>query len=336
MRSFDSLLERIEIVKTFTLSRIYYVASVLPLSKTLCKRIETIIGRFLWASSGKVLKVAIDELKLPLTRGGLNLTCIYAMSRSLRLSSLVRLLKSDDRKSAEHVWFWIGEILVDFLPNMHGQHARRVPSFYDNLAQLFIEARLEETFTPLNWTIISNRMIYRDYVRKFKDVRVSLDSKAWKRLFSSGLTSSTLESMYLLMHNKLPLVERLFRIRLANDPYCSVCLNFLGVPVISDRHHFFCLCQQVSELWTSVKQLLNEILNESYGDLELLLLSFNSEVFEKEAVWLISTYVYELWRVFVNTGFLPCKEQMFGFLKFKFKVDQLGSRSKLRDIPGLS
>ena len=101
------------------------------------------------------------------------------MSRSLRLSSLLRLLKSDDRKSTEHVWYWIGEILVDFLPNMHGQHARRVPSFYDNLAQLFIEARLEETFTPLNWTIISNRMIYRDYVRKFKDVRVSLDSKAW-------------------------------------------------------------------------------------------------------------------------------------------------------------
>ena len=89
------------------------------------------------------------------------------MSRSLRLSSLLRLLKSEDRKSTEHIWLWIGEILVDFLPNMQGQQARKVPSFYDTLTQLFTEAQLEETFTTLNWKLVSNRMIYRDYVRAF-------------------------------------------------------------------------------------------------------------------------------------------------------------------------
>ena len=47
----------------FFLSRVYYVASILPINKTMVNKFEKQIGKFLWTSSGKVLRVSIDELK---------------------------------------------------------------------------------------------------------------------------------------------------------------------------------------------------------------------------------------------------------------------------------
>ena len=135
-RTLDSLMQRVEIVRLFALSRIYYIASVLPLSKTIAGKIDRIIGKFIW--SGKILRVSNNDMKLPLLGGGLNLTSVFSMANTLRLSSLLRLVKSEVLKSIGHFWFWIGECMVDFLPNLTpGQHAKSVPAFFESLALLF-------------------------------------------------------------------------------------------------------------------------------------------------------------------------------------------------------
>ena len=55
---------------------------------------------------------------------------------------------------------------------------------------------------------------------------------------------------------------------------------------------------------------------------------------ETEIVWLVSTYVSELWRQ-MKLGSAPSKDQMFGFLRFKYKADRMGSRLPLGLIPEL-
>ena len=77
MRNLPSLIQKIDVVKIFALSRVYYIASVLPLSKTMSRKFEKTIGKFIWASSGQVLKVALHDLKLPFNRGGLKLPCVF-------------------------------------------------------------------------------------------------------------------------------------------------------------------------------------------------------------------------------------------------------------------
>ena len=120
---------------------------------------------------------------------------------------------------------------------------------------------------------------------------------------------------------------------MSNDPYCSTCLDHLGIAVICDTQHFFCVCPGVSEVWSEMKSLLQILLKPITNDFELLSFNFSGES-EKETVWLIKNYVYEIWRVFSSKGSYPSKEQMFGYLRFKFKTEQLGSRARLH-IPGL-
>ena len=54
----ETLIQRVEVVKVFALSRIYYAASVLPLPKMYAKKIEQVIGKFIWTFSGNVLRVS--------------------------------------------------------------------------------------------------------------------------------------------------------------------------------------------------------------------------------------------------------------------------------------
>ena len=57
------------------------------------------------SSSGKVLRVAIDEIKNKnsIDKGGLGLRCIATMNNSLLLSQLMRLLKSNNQQALKHV-----------------------------------------------------------------------------------------------------------------------------------------------------------------------------------------------------------------------------------------
>ena len=49
-RILDTLAQRVEVVKLFALSRIYYVASILPIPKNIVTKIEQAVGIFIWSS----------------------------------------------------------------------------------------------------------------------------------------------------------------------------------------------------------------------------------------------------------------------------------------------
>ena len=57
-RVLETIFQRVEVIKTFALSRIFYLASILPMPSTTVKNIEKVIGRFLWVSSGKGFRVS--------------------------------------------------------------------------------------------------------------------------------------------------------------------------------------------------------------------------------------------------------------------------------------
>ena len=46
-RVLETLLQRVEVIGTFALSRVYYVASILPMNKTMVNKFEKEIGKFL-------------------------------------------------------------------------------------------------------------------------------------------------------------------------------------------------------------------------------------------------------------------------------------------------
>ena len=82
-RSLDTLSQRVEVVKLIAIFRIYYLASILPLTKTFISKVNRVIVKFLWSSSGRILRVSLDELRLAPEKGGLGLNCMTSMGKSI-------------------------------------------------------------------------------------------------------------------------------------------------------------------------------------------------------------------------------------------------------------
>ena len=98
------------------------MASVLPMKPVVLNKFEKLNGKYLWDFSGNILRVAISEMKNKKLEGGLNLPCLASMADALLLSQFVRLIRSGDKKTLEHVHYWLGNILEMLVPDIvHGQ-----------------------------------------------------------------------------------------------------------------------------------------------------------------------------------------------------------------------
>ena len=148
-------------------------------------------------------------------------------------------------------------------------------------------------------------------------------STAWKRLHSPGVDSKARDVLFLLLHNKLPVKERLFRIGLKHDPYCFKCAG----AEINDIEHFFCTCEAVRNTWSWVKSEVVQLghMGAVVDDWGLVNLLFPKSSCESEIVWLVSSYVLYVWEM-VHVKKVEVKlDKFFGYLTFKYKMHQANS-----------
>ena len=141
----------------------------------------------------------------------------------------------------------------------------------------------------------------------------------WSRLKSLELNMKVQETNFLLVHDKLPVKERLYRIGVATDPYCDSC----DTAMFDDTQHYFAQCGQVNILWRWVRAVLHLIMGaqgDVITDKELLKFSWASSKFDREAVWLISSFIWFRWRKFESDGSSTINgRELFGFMRFKYK-----------------
>ena len=302
---------------------------------------KKLFASFIWSSLGKILLVSLDDIKLPYSKGGLSLTCIHTMSNSLQLSNVLKLLKNGDDKAFGHIWFWISECIADFFPGKSViQQGSKVPGYFLSLALLVTDARLTGIISETNWRLVNNKLIYRKHpnwlipVKIERDIGISLDN-SWANLNKIPYGSRRHEITYLLVHNKLPTKERLFHIGIEQEPYCSYCLDELGMAMVSDLQHFFCCCGRVASIWNGIKTCLENLLHVPslpLKDLDLISLNFSHQSNAREIIWLISWYVSEIWYMSrgKNSEHLS-RGKFFGFLQFKYKNDF--KKGLVGDIP---
>ena len=214
-RSLETVQQRVEVLKVFGLSRVYYVASILPMRKYHIKKFESIMGNFIWR--GRILRIALDELKNDFSMGGLKLPCLDIMNRALLTSQCIRLLRSDDSKSINHVDFWMGSLLQNVFQDIgHAMEASTTPEYFSILADNLADIMMSGLLTTETVGRITNRMIYRS-MASFPAPKIVIESNmsyalTWRRLHDSCLTKDETDCLFLLIHNKLTVPERLFRV----------------------------------------------------------------------------------------------------------------------------
>ena len=156
------------------------------------------------------------------------------------------------------------------------------------------------------------------------------DSTAWRRLHSPVVDCKTRDVMFLLLHNKLPVKERLFRIGLRHDPYCLKCDG----AEVSDIVHFFCSCEAVHNTWSWLKRQVVQWGQMGAGveDWEILNLFYVSSCHDAEIVWLVSSYVLFVWEMLQVKKLEVKLDKFFGFLTFKYKMHQTTSQHQLKNL----
>ena len=114
----------------------------------------------------------------------------------------------------------------------------------------------------------------------------------WRRLGSHVTCSAVRDVFFLLIHKKLPVRERLFRIGFNVCPYCRACTG----GIFCDIAHYY---SGMAPVWGWVRARLIDILvrgSAQCSDWELVNLLFPGSAGENEAVWLVGTYVAWVWK----------------------------------------
>ena len=140
-------------------------------------------------------------------------------------------------------------------------------------------------------------------------------SRIWKRLkILSQSFSDIHEVTFLMVHNKLPVRERLFRIQLSPDPYCQSCPN----AEIQDVDHFFVTCDRVKVYWNWMRNLCRKTLCVNHIEDEMLLkLQWSSSSKDRDISWLVSHYIFIIWDMLFTRKLSRIGDrEFFGFLKF--------------------
>ena len=209
---------------------------------------------------------------------------------------------------------------------------------FNLVAELVVEAKLLKHINIEVWQVLTNKLVYAGFAKDFAKTKVEREAMqpmdlVWSRLSSLKINMQVQETSFLLVHNKLPVKERIYRIGLARDPYCDFC----DTAVFEDTQHYFARCGQVITLWRWVRAVLHLIMGaqaDQITDKDLLNFSWASSKSDREVVWLISCYVWFRWNSFESNGSNTVnRRELFGFMRFKYR--EALQKSLLSPIPGL-
>ena len=110
-RHLETLSQRVEVAKTFALSKLYYVAQVLPLPDKCRRKISSSLSKFIFR--GRHERLQLDELENSYEDGGLGLTNIAVKADALLLKQMCRILNQPEEDSFRLLGYWLGEFVRD-------------------------------------------------------------------------------------------------------------------------------------------------------------------------------------------------------------------------------
>ncbi|MBM3938954.1 MAG: reverse transcriptase family protein, partial [Sphingomonadales bacterium] len=268
------LTQRIQILHTYAMSKLWYMAQILPLPKVFCTRIRRAASDFLWR--GRLERLAWPELAAPKQGGGLAVACVETRARSLFAKQAFHRLASGGRP-ARHLSYWLGLRLLRFLPGLRvGLHAENPPPVYAELAELMLEVLGLDFVRPDNLRAITAKNLYRALKAEAPTPKIKLRlptlpwTRIWGRLALAGLPQGLFEAGFNLLNNILPTGERRHRLRLTASPACDYCQAPLD-----NIMHAFTGCTRVNEAWEYLLYTASRLLGGPVSDMDLLFLKFS-------------------------------------------------------------
>ena len=151
-RALITLQQRVTVLQTFALSKLWYTAQVLPLPTTVLKKLESASSSFIFRGHHERLKQS--EIQNTVECGGLGLMCVATKAECLLLRQSLRIIQRSDQNCFRHLGHWIGNSLTDAFPalaeigpmcrSLHSQHP-----LHRAMLKALQEGLLRDEFKPL-------------------------------------------------------------------------------------------------------------------------------------------------------------------------------------------
>ena len=337
-RQLNTLIQRVEVIRIFATSKLWYKASALPLPPKYAKKFESAIFRFLWI--GKLEKLKLDEIKNPVLYGGLGLPCVMSKADSLFLTQTCRLISDSGNKQYKHIQYWLGLYVREYFPDMGmGPHAELISPYFFHMKALLVGGILLGDVKARRLGETTAKNLYASFTSSFPPAKIEYKfadvewSRVWRRLQSPMLEAGAREIFFLLINNIIANRDRLFsKFRMVPSPNCVLC------NVLHDNVHVFCECILVRESWFWIRQRLLGMLPDLFrmsSNFEFLNLMFESDIMDSEVVWLLGAYVQLVWdSVICKKKYLKL-ETMKSELSMKYLTHQRSNMPNLGHIVGL-
>ena len=300
-RQLETLVQRVEVLRLFATSKLWYKASALPLPAKFAKQFESAMFWFL--RIGKLEKLKLDEIKNPTLSGGLNLPCVISKADSLFLSQTCRLLSRPDSRQYKHIKYWLGLYIKEYFPDMAmGPHSEIISPYFSHMKSLLTGGIILDDVDPQRLHKTTAKILYKEFASSFPPPKIvyryDVDwSQVWVRLQSPMLEPKARELLFMVINNIVANRDRLFhKFNRAASPNCVAC------GVLQDNVHLFCECKNVREAWFWVRQRLIGMLPVTHGqtsNFELLNLMFESFLLDKEIIWMLGIFVQLVWDVVI-------------------------------------
>ena len=294
-----SLLERCIIINLVACSKIWYVGSVMYMSKYYVSRFQKLVFKFLWNIKSEPL--ARDTVYLSKQLGGLNVINIELKLQALRLRHVQNIINNKDVKFVKFSIYWIGFSLRNYQPvfaSVSIPHSDVLPPFYRECLKVL--NNFKNNNSGLELDNLSCKVIYNTLLEKvlhipkivhrypFVDFKI-----VFKYVFDKFIDKFSRDIMFRIVHEILPVSSLMFRYNIYKSSKCIFCDN------VETLKHLFFECTVVGPLFVLLK---NWILAISKG---MMLLDFENLSFRnisapnKETrsiiLLLISLYCKTVW-----------------------------------------
>ena len=295
-----SLQQRVTVLQTFALSKLWYAAQVLPLPTNVVKKIESASSSFIFRGRPERLKLA--ELQNPVEKGGLGLVCVATKAECLLLRQSLRILERPASECHLHFGHWLGFALIKTFPQLEICRRELLPRFplHKAMLEALEEGLIREEYDPMKLDITTTSIIYKgraaDIIPPPKVVlkypSVDFVNLVYPRLGYSILEAEPRDVLFCIVHNIHPTKQRLFEQGRVQNASCPIpeCQGRS-----QDIEHIFSSCTLVSQAWIWLRTRLLRFLPQTVGAggttiVDFLLLQFPQDNMDKEVVWLLGNY----------------------------------------------
>lgn len=264
-----NIIERCIVLNIYILSKLWYIAQILPPSNAQLGQIKSACGKFIWSSF--VFKVERNQLYLDYTKGGLRLVDPEAKAKALFLKNIFYNYDEDGNIVEE-------KYLIDC-------------NFIHKLTRNAREWLQEGLILKNNFTLKTTKLLYAFFIDKHGH-KPKIESKMnrnweniWENINSRFINFQDRARMYALVNDIIPNKEKLQAYGIGH--VISTCCEKCNLPDSND--HRIKKCKTARIIWDWCRHIIQNRLKVEINNIEdILQLKVPARSKQmKAALWLV-------------------------------------------------